>query len=174
MNRRTSPSKCTPTWHPPLRSPTVPSELYNSFFSGYPSEAYCRFVEGLSHIEGYLHKQAIKDLEDLGFLYRVRKKVFSLSPVKNYSTYLLNSRHLVATQRYSIPGLPCLYLRGSLHMLGRDGKAAIPRIANSSVLAHSQSEDPDSESLEFGRRDYSITTLPPMDFHQNPRMLNRS
>lgn len=86
-----------------------------SFFSGYPAEAYCRFVEALSHIEGHLHKQAIKDLEDLGFLYRVRKKVAPPLTRKELFHIPFDSRHLVATQRYSIPGLPCLYLGGSLY-----------------------------------------------------------
>jgi hypothetical protein len=81
-----------------------------SFFTGYPSEAYCHFVGGLSRIEIHLHKQAIKDLEDLGFLYRVRRKVAPPLTREELFHIPYESRHLVATQRYSIPGLPCLYL----------------------------------------------------------------
>jgi hypothetical protein len=91
-------------------------EVIALVFAGHPSEAYTRFAQGLTHIESHLHKQALNDVEqpDLGIIYRVRKQIVPSLTRKDLFHIPFHLRHLVATQRYSIPGLPCLYFGGSL------------------------------------------------------------
>jgi hypothetical protein len=52
---------------------------------------------------------------DVGLLYRVRKTSETNLGKKDFFHLPFEKRYKVATQRYSIPGLPCLYLSGSLY-----------------------------------------------------------
>jgi hypothetical protein len=52
---------------------------------------------------------------NLGILYRVRETDTPVLQRNEIFHVPFESRHKVATQRFSIPGLPCLYLSGSLY-----------------------------------------------------------
>lgn len=85
--------------------------------NGRPSNAerslYTAIERVLPHL-GTLFTEEIS--EYLNNLYRVRK---SDEPLKSKSELFhipLHKRHLVDTQRFSLPGVPCLYLGGSLYV----------------------------------------------------------
>ncbi len=91
--------------------------VIREILAGQPADAYNQFTEGIKNIEQHLQQQALRDLgtADLQLMYRVRR-----DPTPNLNREDLfhipfEDRHKVATQRYSIPGLPCLYLAGSLY-----------------------------------------------------------
>jgi hypothetical protein len=84
--------------------------------TGLPHDAYIELVEGVKLLLPYLENDHLAELtsDNLGFVYRVRKQVSPPLSREEIFHVPYESRHKVATQRYSVPGLPCLYLGGSL------------------------------------------------------------
>ncbi|MCC9601028.1 hypothetical protein LOC67_10770 [Stieleria sp. JC731] len=87
------------------------------FFDGHPQDAYSRFEEAIKAVLPELNSIALKNISatDLGFTYRVRVSDTPLDDPKALFHIPFELRSKVGTQRYSIPGLPCLYLGGSLY-----------------------------------------------------------
>jgi len=84
---------------------------------GHPHDAYDHFDSALQCVKTEIEQYASIDLSprELHIAYRVRRsKAPSLSR-EDLFHIPFEERHKVATQRYSIPGLPCLYLSGSLY-----------------------------------------------------------
>ncbi|MDY3553748.1 RES domain-containing protein [Gemmata sp. JC717] len=79
--------------------------------------AYSSFEQGIKNLEPHLLKQELANYssEALGFCYRVRVHRGESLDREGLFHIPFENRHLVATQRYSVPGLPCLYLGGSLY-----------------------------------------------------------
>lgn len=92
-------------------------ELVLATLAGHPHTAYSLFLEGIEPLASYVQRQALKELKttDLGILYRVRKQLGATLTREGLFHIPFEARHRVSTQRYSIPGLPCLYLGGSLY-----------------------------------------------------------
>lgn len=92
-------------------------EVVREAYAGQPADAYKRFSEGIKEIETYLQRQALRDLEPnaLRLMYRVRRSTTPGLTREDLFHIPFETRHRVATQRYSIPGLPCLYLAGSIY-----------------------------------------------------------
>ncbi len=84
---------------------------------GQPSDAYQEFAEGLRKLVPILDRITLTDLGpgDLRFVYRVRKQTGPPLTREEMFHIPFEKRQKVASQRYSIPGLPCLYLCGSLY-----------------------------------------------------------
>jgi hypothetical protein len=90
--------------------------------------ALTRYLEGFPHLAYQLVDQAIAGVApffralmpppnmapELQHLYRIRTWNVPLSLRRELFHIPFQSRERVATQRYSIPGLPCLYLGGSV------------------------------------------------------------
>ncbi len=91
-------------------------EIVRATFAGHPQDAYQSFVEGIEPLRDIVAKHALKGLahSELGLMYRVRRELKSPLTREDLFHIPFEKRHLVATQRYSIPGLPCIYLGGSL------------------------------------------------------------
>jgi hypothetical protein len=96
---------------------TAGKDAVRAMLSGHPAHAYSLFVAGLSQLLPYLDRQALKDLkaQDLWMMYRVRQDSAASLTREALFHIPFELRHRVRTQRYSIPGLPCLYLAGSLY-----------------------------------------------------------
>lgn len=88
-----------------------------SSFEGHPHEAYQHFDTAMQAILSELNALAfdVNGPRELGILYRVRQSQSPSLQAIDLFHIPFELRHLVATQRYSIPGLPCLYLAGSLY-----------------------------------------------------------
>ena len=86
-------------------------------FEGHPHEAYQSFDSAVNSILPEINALAFKceGSAPLGILYRVRQTQTPMLTRNDLFHIPFELRHLVATQRYSIPGLPCLYLAGSLY-----------------------------------------------------------
>ena len=87
------------------------------FFEGHPHEAYRHFDTAVQAILPEINALAFNahGPADLGILYRVRQTQTPALQRNDLFHIPFELRHLVATQRYSIPGLPCLYLAGSTY-----------------------------------------------------------
>jgi len=86
------------------------------YLTGFPHKAYAEMRNAVQGVRPFFDKLLPpKDMtKELQFLYRIRSSpAFSLTREELFHIPF-QLRHVVATQRYSIPGLPCLYLGGSL------------------------------------------------------------
>ncbi|MHB0960113.1 MAG: hypothetical protein ACYC0X_19745 [Pirellulaceae bacterium] len=86
-------------------------------FNGHPHDAYQHFDLAMQAVIPEIQEQSfnIHGPNDLGVLYRVRHTPIPELRREDLFHIPFECRHLVSTQRYSIPGLPCLYLSGSLY-----------------------------------------------------------
>ncbi|WP_179414538.1 RES domain-containing protein [Mucilaginibacter sp. E4BP6] len=89
----------------------------DEYYEGKPSDAYYCLSECLreSMVADYLEKKG--EIDRSTNLYRIRTKN-SNYPLKKCDLFHIpfNQRGLVKTQRYSIPGLPSLYLANSIYV----------------------------------------------------------
>jgi hypothetical protein len=91
-------------------------EVIRATFAGHPHDAYQAYLEAVKPITAFIHAQALQiGTGDLKILYRVRRQLTASLSREDLFHIPFEKRHLVSTQRYSIPGLPCLYLGGSLY-----------------------------------------------------------
>ncbi len=88
-----------------------------SSFEGHSSNAYKHFDTAMQEILPEINTLAfdVNGPRDFGILYRVRQTLSPSLQAVDLFHVPFELRHLVSTQRYSIPGLPCLYLAGSLY-----------------------------------------------------------
>lgn len=106
-------------------------ETTEMFLKGFPGEAYFHLKKCLDKLNAMdlLEVQQTLTTTEKGNLYRVRIDQKSQLEKGGIFHIPFNMREKVATQRYSIPGLPCLYLGDSLFVcweeLGRPDLDAI-------------------------------------------------
>jgi hypothetical protein len=88
--------------------------------NGHPAIAYNHFKEGLKFVHEDIDNLTLLSRSDLNMnqLYRIRtieshEDVIKPTGMLHVPYHL---RHLVKPQRYSLPGVPCLYLGGSLYV----------------------------------------------------------
>jgi len=110
-----------------------------SYVNGDTIEAYSRFENGINQIKKHLLiKKGVTDIESIKEpeeFYRARigeGKLFSRNEMFHIPFEL---RHFVNSQRYSLPGMPCLYL------------------ANSTYLCWEELGKPDFDKIQFSRFD---------------------
>ena len=93
-------------------------EIIKEQFNGYPAKAYDKLKDALIKIEP--HIKVLLSSPDvsgqMSHLYRIRTGGSNPLSRKEIFHIPFELRHLVNTQRYSIPGLPCLYLGGSTYV----------------------------------------------------------
>nr|WP_121272507.1 RES domain-containing protein [Pedobacter schmidteae] len=93
-------------------------ETVDYYYKGYPSQAYIKFEEMLNYrTSKYKKLLNIKELEMDENFYRIRvkKENFPLSASEMFHIPF-EHRGKVSTQRYSIPGFPCLYLGKTIYV----------------------------------------------------------
>jgi len=91
----------------------------NYYYQGYPSKAFLEFKNGVDGITDLLWKQK-RDILVAGSrenLFRVRKKSKGGNVHSKADMFHVpfQDRFKISTQRYSIPGFPCLYLGNSVY-----------------------------------------------------------
>ncbi len=92
-------------------------DVITKFTAGYPHDAYAALDGGLSAVKADLDRLRTSPIADdqVLMMYRVRRQVSPPLTREGMFHVPYELRHLVAPQRYSIQGLPCLYLAGSLY-----------------------------------------------------------
>lgn len=101
--------------------------------SGNTYESYIEFKKGISCIDSdfrlWYSKQIESNYDVLKKLYKIRVEEKPLSDKKEMFHIPFNLRHLVKTQRYSIPGLPCLYFGSSSYISWKEmGKPSLDNV----------------------------------------------
>lgn len=101
---------------------TLCNELQKSYlqlYLGYVSKSYSHFDKGMQQIERYLVREfdASHSLGENRLLFRGIKREKEPEPNRERMFHLpFELRHRATTQRFSIPGLPCLYLANSSYV----------------------------------------------------------
>ncbi|MCR8636609.1 RES domain-containing protein [Paenibacillus radicis (ex Xue et al. 2023)] len=87
----------------------------NKYYDGFPSEAYNLLKPAIDQLSCYFDSFGLFNRSPGLRLYRIRKDKFPLTNKKDLFHIPFEERTLVSTQRYSIPGFPCLYLGSSVY-----------------------------------------------------------
>lgn len=88
------------------------SESIDNYFGGYPSLAYESLSNGMEIVTKY-SKEFLSEKPRHTHLYRMRTGSNHYYSRKEMFHIPFELRGIVTTQRYSVPGLPCLYLGSS-------------------------------------------------------------
>jgi hypothetical protein len=135
------------------------SDTIKATLRGQPFDAYKHLSDALSAVKSELDRLAIRDLTPtgLGFLYRVRRQLTPPLGREGLFHIPFEERYRVATQRYSIPGLPCLYLAGSLYTCWCElGQPALHKLQ---VAAFWQKKDRKTKLINFSWRPARLLLL---------------
>ncbi len=89
-------------------------QAIGSMYKGRPHEAYEHFSRAVEPISDLLKKSPLSRSQ-FDWFYRLRTDDSGSLTREELFHPPFEKRHLVASQRYSVPGLPCLYLGGSLY-----------------------------------------------------------
>ncbi|WP_394555614.1 hypothetical protein C1N61_29860 (plasmid) [Priestia aryabhattai] len=93
-------------------------DALEQYYKGQPSRAYNALEGGLKYISSYLRILSDSTVNDQN-LFRIRVSNNADSHTFDYKEMFhipFNKRHLVSSQRFSIPGLPAIYLGSSLYV----------------------------------------------------------
>jgi hypothetical protein len=90
--------------------------ISEAFFEGKLSKAYDEFAILISHLEKYLiPNKYYASLEEGIYLFKARRFLDKSFTVKDMFHIPFEKRYTVKTNRFSISGLPCLYLSNSIY-----------------------------------------------------------
>ncbi|MFE4713278.1 hypothetical protein ACFRAM_20620 [Paenibacillus sp. NPDC056722] len=92
----------------------IESSLHN-YYDGFPSEAYQLLKPAIDQLSCYFDSFYLFNRNRDPRLYRIRRDKTPLTNKKDLFHIPFEERTLVSTQRYSIPGFPCLYLGSSVY-----------------------------------------------------------
>ncbi|MCE5186656.1 MAG: hypothetical protein LLF76_11080 [Planctomycetaceae bacterium] len=124
--------------------------LLKAYFNGHPNRAYETLSAALvGDLKEWL--QMSFDLKTSGTdgvrLYRMRTEKETVFDRRDIFHVPYEKRHIISTQRYSIPGLPCLYLGGSVYTCWLE--LGCPRLEDVSVAAFHLAEGQNVKFLRF-------------------------
>lgn len=149
----------------------------DEYLSGSAGKAYDRFEQMMesnlisNHITGLKEKLVNYSVIDKS-LYRVRVSDKDLTQRKDMFHIPFSLRQLVGTQRYSIAGLPCLYLGRSIYVCWQEmNKPSLDMLQISAFKLNADSATGNESVLDFS---YSFESLKQtdiellMEFSDNP------
>lgn len=88
-------------------------ESFEKLYIGFPNQSYNLFAEGMKAVEPFVLKHALTHpLSETGLYFRARYSERPLSAMEMFHLPF-DQRERATTQRFSIPGFPCLYLGSS-------------------------------------------------------------
>lgn len=94
----------------------IAPEIVHAIYSGDPLQAYMKFDDAILGLGDQLSSLAIDTFQKgVGYLFRVRRELRGVTTREEIFHVPFEKRHQVASYRYSLPGVPCLYLSGSLY-----------------------------------------------------------
>ncbi|MFK9092544.1 hypothetical protein [Bacillus salipaludis] len=128
-----------------------------TYYIGHPSSAFNKLNDGLTQIKKHLGFFMGTEVAPPPFLFRMRYSNGKNHELNNSEMYHIpfEKRHLVATQRYSIPGLPCLYLGNTAYVCWEELERPLLENTQTSIFSVAQSY---IKVLDFGLR--------PIDMYQ--------
>jgi len=92
----------------------------NTYYEGYPAKAYLEFETAMHLIDEFLFPKTIEgsqiNVNEFEPYYRARVGTNIQFEKKEMSHIPFEKREYVTTQRFSVPGLPCLYLSNSIYV----------------------------------------------------------
>ncbi|UAB71652.1 hypothetical protein INR79_07075 [Vibrio sp. SCSIO 43132] len=113
--------------------------------------------DAISHLSRELKQVCVKP----NYLYRVRVSESPLTARKDMFHIPFNMRHLVGAQRYSIAGLPCLYLGTSIYVCWQEmGKPNLDSLYISSYQLNAANYNNPKRLLNFA---YSLEAMKKSD-----------
>lgn len=128
------------------------------FLNGDTIGAYKSFEKGIEQIKNHLlikevvtNNSTIKEPEQF---YRARLGSDELFKIEEMFHIPFEKRHLVTSQRYSLPGIPCLYL------------------ANSTYLCWEELGKPDFDKVQFSRYDLNDSNLKFLNLNHTSQALS--
>jgi len=118
------------------------------YYDGHPSDAYEELKKGIVEITPFARSLVAKsaDKDYLKNMFRIRIKEDKAYNKKDMFHIPYELRHLVSTQRYSIPGFPSLYLGSSIYIAWRE--LGCPDL-NSTIISRVEAQD-NVKMLDFG------------------------
>jgi hypothetical protein len=145
---------------------------FEEYLLGHPPKAYTTLTQILSSIEPcFKAMYTVTNVAGaLTHLYRIRSDLSSALSPRDVFHVPFEARHLVATYRYSIPGLPCLYLGGSAYVCWEEcGQPALDSVH----LARFQPASACTlQLLDFGWRPAQMAAL--IDSGKYPQQLSQA
>lgn len=92
-------------------------ECINYYLEGFPHKAHKALTEAITEAGSYFNKLLVETDEplNLGDMYRIRIGTEMKYSLEKMFHIPFQERFKVGSQRYSIPGLPCLYLSNTLY-----------------------------------------------------------
>jgi len=87
----------------------------HSYYEGKPSYAYLQLTKCLENIRGHLWIQTQEISENRNYLFRIRNGNNNQFKRCDLFHIPFELRNIVRRQRYSIPGLPCIYLSTDIY-----------------------------------------------------------
>ena len=138
---------------------TALKQCIQEYHLGHPSRAYQRLADAIHVIDK--HIRAMFTVDDVAgattHLYRIRKDPRRQLTSPELFHVPFEGRHKVATYRYSIPGLPCLYLGGSAYVCWEElGRPALDSIH---LARFAPAAGVKLQVLDFGLRPALIAAL---------------
>lgn len=90
----------------------------NTYHEGFPAKAYVEFEEAMSSIDEFLFPENVgnRTIREFEPYYRARAGKNIQFERKEMFHIPFEKREYVSTQRFSMPGLPCLYLSNSIYV----------------------------------------------------------
>jgi hypothetical protein len=128
------------------------------YLLGHPAKAYGILAAALNKVRAHLDNMCTVNIaKQMSHLYRMRSDLRnSLTPPELFHV-CFELRHLVATARYSIPGLPCLYLGGSAYLCWKE--IGMPNLDSLHVSRFQALATVDFKVLDFGWRPAQMAAL---------------
>jgi hypothetical protein len=129
------------------------------YYNGFPHGAYEQLDQGIKAIQPHLDRLASNpNIEpSLQHLYRVRLGTLAKFSRTDLFHIPFNLRHRVTTKRYSISGLPSLYLGGSLWVCWEE--MGRPDFGRMHVAQFRAADGANIQTLDFGYRPAIIAAL---------------
>ncbi|MFD5854255.1 hypothetical protein ACFWGC_29525 [Cytobacillus pseudoceanisediminis] len=126
-------------------------DAVKTYYGGHPSIAFNKLDEGLAQIRNHLGFFMENKTGIPPYLFRMRNSNGKNHELKNGEMYHIpfEKRHLISTQRYSIPGLPCLYLGSSAYVCWEELERPLLENTQTSIFSVAQSY---VKLLDFGLR----------------------
>lgn len=122
-----------------------------TYYIGHPSSAFNKLDDGLTQIKSHLAVFMGNSMALPPYLFRMRNSNGKNHELDNGEMYHIpfEKRHLIATQRYSIPGLPCLYLGSTAYVCWEELERPLLENTQTSICSVAQSY---VKLLDFGFR----------------------
>jgi len=131
----------------------------SNYLNGHPAKAFDSLKSSIETLGEYMTAMSLNDniTSEIPCLYRIRTDEDVICSREDIFHIPFQLRHKIHTQRYSIPGLPCLYLGGSLYICWEE--LSRPNFDIMQMARFSFSRDATVSILDFGYKPCDIASI---------------